>query len=394
MGLKELEKRLEQEPGNLGLRVMVAGALREAGRHADANQLYRSVAIAYRDQGRHQQAIAVCRAALADGPDDPRLRELLETLTAFATPLPLPPAPTPMPEVALVKPPPPRAVVVIPPVTTPRRPARDSNSAPEGRRSSMDETPLPRPVPYHVHDPTRSAARISISELPTSDDTKPGGEPDMRESVAGLASAARKISKTLSGALSPQVDVAAELDTRKQPRVTVQDIARLGEPPPTVPTERVELDNPEEELTNPRDHIVEKKRPIDSALFVPLPADRRGLVLSRFYKRSARKSDTVIRQGETGHPLVLVVYGRLEVRAERANGTMAMLEAIGDGDFIGEISLLARGPADANVVAASDADLLLLSPHDVFEIAGAFPVWWAHLKQVAERRARDYERRR
>jgi hypothetical protein len=30
--LKELEKRLKDEPENLGLRVMVAGAMREAGR--------------------------------------------------------------------------------------------------------------------------------------------------------------------------------------------------------------------------------------------------------------------------------------------------------------------------------------------------------------------------
>ena len=52
-------RRLRDEPDNLGLRVQVAGALRESGRHDDAVELYRSVAIAYRDQGRTQQAIAV-----------------------------------------------------------------------------------------------------------------------------------------------------------------------------------------------------------------------------------------------------------------------------------------------------------------------------------------------
>ena len=34
--LKELEKRLKQEPNNLGLRVQVAGMLREAGRSVEA----------------------------------------------------------------------------------------------------------------------------------------------------------------------------------------------------------------------------------------------------------------------------------------------------------------------------------------------------------------------
>jgi len=66
--LKELEKRLRDEPENLGLRVMVAGAMRETGRHDEAVELYRSVAIAYRDQGRSQQAIAVCRSILEIAP--------------------------------------------------------------------------------------------------------------------------------------------------------------------------------------------------------------------------------------------------------------------------------------------------------------------------------------
>ena len=68
--LRELEQRLRDEPDNLGLRVMVAGALHEAGRRDDAAELYRSVAIAYRDQGRPQQAILVCRRVLELSPDD------------------------------------------------------------------------------------------------------------------------------------------------------------------------------------------------------------------------------------------------------------------------------------------------------------------------------------
>ena len=80
--LKELEQRLRDEPDNLGLRVMVAGALHEAGRRDDAVELYRSVAIAYRDQGRPQQAITVCRSILELAPGDGPCQELLATLLA------------------------------------------------------------------------------------------------------------------------------------------------------------------------------------------------------------------------------------------------------------------------------------------------------------------------
>src|SRR3954466_8341715 len=78
--LKELEKRLKQEPTNLGLRVQVAGMLREAGRSIEAVELYRSVALAYRDQGRAAQAVAVCRSILEIAPDDMACQGLLAQL--------------------------------------------------------------------------------------------------------------------------------------------------------------------------------------------------------------------------------------------------------------------------------------------------------------------------
>src|SRR5262245_43995712 len=78
--LKELERRLKDEPENLGLRVMLASALNEVGRRNDSVELYRSVAVAYRDQGRTQQAIAVCRSVLAFAPDDDRCQQLLASL--------------------------------------------------------------------------------------------------------------------------------------------------------------------------------------------------------------------------------------------------------------------------------------------------------------------------
>ena len=84
--LEELEHRLREEPDNLGLRVMVAGALREDGRRDDAIRLYRSVAVTYRDQGRPQQAIAVCRGVLEFAPDEPSFRELLAALTGQPAP--------------------------------------------------------------------------------------------------------------------------------------------------------------------------------------------------------------------------------------------------------------------------------------------------------------------
>ncbi|HEX7838229.1 MAG TPA: tetratricopeptide repeat protein, partial [Kofleriaceae bacterium] len=109
--LKELEKRLRDEPDNLGLRVLVAGAQHEAGRRDDAVELYRSVAIAYRDQGRPQQAITVCRRILEIAPDDAPCHALLAALLASqpaprgspppASEPPAPPSESPPPAIRL-----------------------------------------------------------------------------------------------------------------------------------------------------------------------------------------------------------------------------------------------------------------------------------------------------
>jgi hypothetical protein len=236
--LKELEKRLEKEPNNLGLRVTVAGALHEAGRTVEAIELYRSVALAYRDGGRRQQAIAVCRSILELAPEDDACRSLLASLTAPAQPLP--------PVVAMAAPEP-------------------------KRRSSVDPTPLPKPVPYHVVDPTSGRQRVTpshVEDLPTSEgaDTRPGDEP--RPETTGLAQAARRISGWISGdSVTPtgeEEDLAAELDTRQRPRIDDSEALRkISLPPPTVPTERVVLEDDDEltplreseELTQPRDKV-------------------------------------------------------------------------------------------------------------------------------------------
>lgn len=148
--IRELEKRLRDEPDNLGLRVMLAGSLHEVGREAEAVDLYRSVAIAYRDQGRTQQAIAVCRSILDIAPDDAVSRALLTSLT-----VPIPAAP-------------PTAT------TQPLAPG-----PPGVRRASSiptDETPLPRALPHHVADPTTGTIK-KLSDLDLDDLKRPGSEP-------------------------------------------------------------------------------------------------------------------------------------------------------------------------------------------------------------------------
>jgi hypothetical protein len=142
----------------------------------------------------------------------------------------------------------------------------------------------------------------------------------------------------------------------------------------------------DEDLTTPREKIGDE--PVDNAFFAALPAGERDAALQRCSQRTLAAGDVAIRAGESSHPLWLVVTGRLEVRA----GAIA-LDAVLPGSFIGEAALLARTPAPHAVVAAVDSVVLVVSPHVVFELAGAHPALWAQLKELAERRARLYAQR-
>ena len=248
--LKELEKRLASEPANLGLRVTVAGLLHEAGRTPEAIALYRSVALAYRAQGRVQQAIAVCRSALELAPDD-GCRALLAELA------PPPPAPPPAPPA----PPAPAPVAVRPPSAKP--PTRPSSAKPASW--PPEDTPLPRPMPHHAADPTTGPLRVEIPEedVPWADGAKTRPSGDTRPRATGLAQAARRISGLIAGeADEPEIDVAAELDTRKRPRVDPRALAHLTIPPVVTPVPPG-ADEPATDPTLPRDSDEELTAPHD-----------------------------------------------------------------------------------------------------------------------------------
>lgn len=177
MKLKELEKRLDKEPDNLGLRVQVAGLMREAGRSVEAVELYRSVALAYRDQGRTQQAIAVCRSILDIAPEDGACQGLLAALQA-----------------------------------PPSRPSAQSRPSIPARRSSLDETPLPKPVPHHVMDPTSQKYRLSDRDLQL-----PLPPADVTPTPPSNAIP------------TSQIDAAAEVETRQRPKIRTDQLAKLDD---------------------------------------------------------------------------------------------------------------------------------------------------------------------
>jgi CRP-like cAMP-binding protein len=84
------------------------------------------------------------------------------------------------------------------------------------------------------------------------------------------------------------------------------------------------------------------------------------------------RHDTLVRQGDPGDAMYLVLEGVVRVRAiigDKEN-TIAHLK---EGDFFGEISLFDHGPRSADVVANQDAVLLKISAQSFQKLTEEHP---------------------
>jgi len=79
---------------------------------------------------------------------------------------------------------------------------------------------------------------------------------------------------------------------------------------------------------------------------------------------TARQWSPIVRQGEEGDAMFLMLEGEARVRL-LIDDRETTLVTLGPGDFFGEVSLFDQGPRSADVIANTDAVLLKIS-HEAF----------------------------
>jgi CRP-like cAMP-binding protein len=75
----------------------------------------------------------------------------------------------------------------------------------------------------------------------------------------------------------------------------------------------------------------------------------------------AQGGDYIVRRGETGSDIFIVLNGAVEVR-RGVNVGSGVLRTMGRGDIFGELAVLGSGRRSADVVALTDIELLVLTP--------------------------------
>lgn len=109
------------------------------------------------------------------------------------------------------------------------------------------------------------------------------------------------------------------------------------------------------------------------ALFRSMDDDERRALAAVMDLEEARAGETVFREGEAGDSLLCVVDGRLDTLVKDIAGQEIVLDAIGPGDTVGEMSMLDGRLRSATLRCTEDARLLVLGRDDLLRVLPRAP---------------------
>ncbi len=114
-------------------------------------------------------------------------------------------------------------------------------------------------------------------------------------------------------------------------------------------------------------------------------SDRRALSMRGhrvFYPTGA----VICQEGESGDAMYIVERGSVAVLKEMSNGHSAVLGSRGEGEVLGEMSLVSQQPRFASLIAEEDTELLRISAADFPELMDEYPgISWAILNVLNDR---------
>jgi cAMP-dependent protein kinase regulator len=124
-----------------------------------------------------------------------------------------------------------------------------------------------------------------------------------------------------------------------------------------------------------------------SSILSAVQPDRRADLIRQFTPRTFQMGAVIVRQNEEAGRLFLIASGGVEVRGTDAEGDKVVLAQLGPGDVVGEISLVLRRPATADVVAVHTTVALELTSEQFQEAIREYPGLLQELYELAIKRA-------
>jgi len=127
------------------------------------------------------------------------------------------------------------------------------------------------------------------------------------------------------------------------------------------------------------------------SMFAPLSDDERDQVLSIAKPLPFAAGESIVRQGDAGRSLFVILRGEASVTASGAEGEVARLKS---GDVLGEMSLLTGEARNATVTAETDCDVLEIDAEGFRTVVMANPSVLEHVTSVTAARREELDRHR
>jgi CRP-like cAMP-binding protein len=121
-------------------------------------------------------------------------------------------------------------------------------------------------------------------------------------------------------------------------------------------------------------------------LFSPLSAAERDALAPHLVRRPFKVAEAVVRQGDPGGSLFLIVEGNLSAMFSSGGRPARQAGKLGPGDCFGEMSLLTGAPRSATVLARSAGIAYEVAKHDIAPILMARPEISAELGHLLAKR--------
>ena len=125
-----------------------------------------------------------------------------------------------------------------------------------------------------------------------------------------------------------------------------------------------------------------------SHLFKSLDPSGRESVLACGYVTTLPDGAVLIREGDAGDSMFLVMNGRVRVETQSASGRVHLAE-LGRGACVGEVSVLSGQPRTATVTAVGDVDAVAFAKHRIERVLAEYPKVREVLEKLVHHRARD-----
>ena len=390
---------LAEEPLQLGAATLVAQILADEGRGIVAGEAATRLVSAYVRRGSLPEAVVAAKVAGTAGEDAGRcISEIAHAFGKGSKRLgDVSPAPPPLPKGGDV----PRALAKLS-----GEPLRErAEEALRAFLSADDPTDPSGPVPqlplFAALEP-KSLARlleaVTVRDVPEGEAVTTQGD-DGREAwvvVRGLVKAVRQAEpdqELVLAALGPG-SIVGEM-------ALVSDAPRAASVIAVEPVRLLVLARAELERAAEREPAIGRElgafcraRMVSnlirhSAILSAVPDRDRADLMNRFKARTFEPGELLIREGGDTEGLFLIASGSVDVTGKDADGDRLRIAELGPGDVVGEISLVLRRPATADVVATHPTVTLELTREEFHRAIKDHPTLLNELYELATKREEE-----